>query len=301
VTLELSDPDLELMMLADFWRQLRHGVDRVAPDVLGLGKEGKLDWHTGRPKSANDLLAPGKISERGERLLRHSYLCPWDLAAIHIMRSCDTCSACTDGKKERCENGPRLKYLPPAQWTQEEATDHAELEARIQNLFRRWAQEPPAGPGWIQRRPPLTIRPEDEHYDDQDDVWACRITDRGIQACVERFQGKQPRFSQGGPWSNPLDNRRSPLWVMTEDQRNRAPQWMQKEFTAEGGTVTGPNPDDQLELHCARCNKFHLRSAPCPMLEHPNFPPPLTHAQAKKRLSWLERQRQRLHAWRSKK
>jgi hypothetical protein len=297
MSFELNEHDLELMILGDFWRQLRHGIDRIAPDVLGLGKEGKLDWATGRPKSANDLLAPGKITERGERLLRHSYICPWDMAAVHLRRSCDLCESCTADKKDRCELAASLKNIPPSQWTAEEATDHALLENRIQGLFRRWAQVPPAGPGWIQRRPPLTIRKEDEEYDDNDDVWACRITDRGIQAAVERFQGKAPQFTVGGPWSNLADNRRSPLWLMTDDQRRRAPQWMQKEFQLEGGTVTGPPPEDALETLCGLCKAFHLRSAPCPMLVHPSFPPPVTHAQAKKQLSWLQRKRAEAAAW----
>jgi len=289
VTFDLPDCDLELLVLGDFWRTLKFGIDRMAPDILALTRKQGLNWATGRPESANDLLAPGQIQFRNEKLLRHSYLCPWDLAAIHIQRSCDTCSECTSGNTARCESGPRLKYIPSREWTAEEAQDHAELEQRIQNLFRRWSKPPFS---FIDRKPPLVLRPEDEQMKEEDDVWACRITQRGIEKCVSVFQGPTPpRFQNGGPWSNPTDNRRSPLWCMTDVQRRNAPQWLQKEFTDEGGKISGPPVlVTPLATLCKACDMFHPVSDCCPARPLV-FPEPIRASPETlraKRGTWLE-------------
>jgi hypothetical protein len=255
VTVQVTDLELEEILLADFHRAGQQ-QDRLPDDPLALGLAGKLNQTTGVPESASDLKRHGA---HGEKLQRDGFIMPRNFALLHLLRPCKTCETCARGDEDRCENGPRLKYVEPEAWTDEEGRDIAELESRIQNVFRRWEAE-----GLLIREPPLFFsgsRAGDEQWiaPDEKDQWAARLTTKGIE------RAKAWATSPDAPaWVR--DSRRSRLWCMTDEQRRRAPQWQQKEFIAEGGKITGEA--SPLATRCPRCRSFHMAGEPC-------APPPL--------------------------
>lgn len=217
----LNDENLELLILGDFWRA-RDCADRLPDDILACES---LNYDTGLPDSANDILAPHAVRLSGESLVRDAFWSPDQLAKAHIRRPCGTCDTCRGGSLERCENGALLSRIHTRLWTKEECKDFVELRNRIQSLFRRWEIQ-----GLIDRTPPYlwTGNETHERARKNKDTWAARLTTEGIEMAEARVPGT--------PYAN---GPKSLLWAMTDAQRRAAPQWAQKEFVEEGGRIDG--------------------------------------------------------------
>lgn len=215
----LTDHELELMVLGDFYRTLE-ACDRLPEDILMCKS---LDYETGLPTSANDLKLAGEITLGGEALAREAYWSPDQLAKTHVRRTCDRCEYCTSGRLERCVSGPLLSRVRQKDWTALEAAQVLELRSRIQELFRVWETR-----GLIDRTPPIlwTGNESHERARQNKDTWAARLTTEGLKLARARVPGTEYAH---GP--------RSLLWAMSDEQKRRAPQWAQKEYVAEGGLI----------------------------------------------------------------
>lgn len=264
----ISETDLEALLWVDVYKSGRL-ADRFPDDPLSLGK--KLNYFSGAPESANDLKTTGKVRLRGEKLQREAFLMPRNLATIHLRRPCldmppvsrgETCAACLSGGV--CTDGPTLKYVGEENWTALEGEEVADLDSRIQAVFLRWEDA-----HYLVRRPPFLFSGSeggDSAWTAKpgQDTWAAYLLPPGIAKAKAFVESKD-----APSWVRAVldDNRRSSLWAMTPEQRANAPEWQQKEFREEGGTVdptlVRSVEPSSLAVACSRCECFHPVATPC--------------------------------------
>ena len=171
-------------------------------DRIGSTPFKRIDYGSGLPFSANDLAAPGH-QLRGEQMVLQMAIIP-DRVARDVLGLIDR---------------------DPIDWTEKEAQLHAALVDRVSDTLEKWRRK-----GWVVFEAPIIVNPGlDAPTDGRIPAMGVRPT----RALIAEAKKVIPRHANLA--NRPL----SPLWGMTPAARRAAPQWAQKEFVNEGGSLDG--------------------------------------------------------------